>query len=418
MPVHILAVDDDEIFLFQLEEVLKNKRYEVTRAKDGFEALNHLSMRDFDIILTDIKLPKMSGLELLKAIKKKNNLQLVVVMSAYGTIDLAVEAIKQGASDFLIKPFSNDYLLMVFEKTLNQKSILEENSTLREQLSERCSFHNIIGKNFKMQKLYDLISTVSRSEATILISGETGTGKDLVAQAIHYQSLRKDKRFVKVDCGMLSDTLLESELFGHEKGAFTHAIRQRIGRFEYADGGTIFLNEVGELSPTLQVKLLRVLQEKKFERIGSNQTIDVDVRIVAATNKDLSREISHGRFREDLYYRINVIELTLPPLRERRDDIPLLARHFLKKYSNKIGKSIKGFSQEALSKMMKYDWPGNVRELEHVIEREVILDKRGMIVNVGLPSLEASPEDALWQGDHFDSGIPFQKLKKESDRTL
>ena len=412
MPVHILAVDDDEIFLFQLEQVLKGSQYEVTRAKDAFEALNLLGTRDFDITLTDIKLPRMSGLDLLKAIKEKNDPRLVVVMSAYGTIDLAVEAMKQGASDFLIKPFSNDYLLMVIERTLNQKTLLEENATLREQLGERYSFHNIIGKNFKMQKLYNLISAVSRSEATILITGETGTGKDMVAQAIHYHSLRKEKRFVNVDCSVLSDTLLESELFGHERGAFTHAVKQRIGRFEYADGGTIFLNEIGELSPALQAKLLRVLQEKKFERVGSNKTIEVNVRIIAATNKDLRQEITCGRFREDLYYRLNVIELTLPPLRERRDDIPLLAKLFLKKYSKEAGKSIKGFSQEALAKMMKHEWPGNVRELEHVIEREAILDERGVISEVGLQSNGASRERMSWQGDHLDTSIPFQKLKK------
>jgi DNA-binding NtrC family response regulator len=413
MSAHILVVDDDEIFLFQLEQVLKGSRYEVVTAKDAFEALRLLSLGDFDIVLTDIMLPKMSGFTLLNAIKKVNRQQLIVLMSAFGTIDYAVEATRKGASDFIIKPFSNDYLLVVIERILNQKRVHEENALLREQLSERFSFHNIIGKSAKMQKIYETISAVAATEANILIMGETGTGKDLVAQAIHYQSRRRDRRFVKVDCSMLSDTLLESELFGHERGAFTHAIQQRIGRFEYANGGTIFLDEIAELSPALQVKLLRVLQDRKFERIGSNKTIEVDVRVIAATNRDLNKELSQGKFREDLYHRLNVVQITLPPLRERRDDVCLLARHFLNKSCQKLNKNIRGISQEALNAMMKYDWPGNVRELENTIERAAIMEKGRLISKVDLPGIaESSQKDIPWHGDQIDPSIPFQKLKR------
>jgi len=407
----ILLVEDDSLMVKMYNLKFTHDGFEVDTALDGEQALQKVKNKP-DVIVLDIMLPKMSGLVLLKAIKEMNNQQPVVMMSAFGTIDYAVEATRQGASDFLIKPFSNDYLLVVIEKVLNQKRILEENLLLREQLSDRVSFHNLIGKNFKMQKLYDMISTVSGSEATVLITGETGTGKDLVAQAIHYHSLRKDKRFVKVDCSLLTDTLLESELFGHERGAFTHAVQQRIGRFEYAHGGTIFLDEVGEISPTLQVKLLRVLHDRKFERVGSNKTLEVDVRIIAATNKDLQKEISQGKFREDLYYRLNVVQIALPPLRERRDDVPLLTEHFLKKFRKKLNKEIKGFSQEVLTAMMKYDWPGNVRELENIIERSAIMEKGKLISRIDLPNAVVPRKNTPLQVDHIDTSIPFQELKK------
>lgn len=389
MQKRILVVDDEEIFLGQIEHILSSNSYPVVLAKDGAQALSKLLVEHIDLIITDFKMPIMGGIELLKHVKEKYPYIPVIMMTAYGTIDLAVSAMKEGAIDFLIKPFSADHLQFIVKRVFNYQRLIEENNMLRQRIEERYSFSsNIIGKDHKMQQIYETISIVASSDTTVLITGETGTGKDLLARAIHSHSNRKDKPFVKVDCSSLSESLLESELFGHEKGAFTNAYRQRIGRFEYANGGTIFLDEIGELSTPLQVKLLRVLEEKKFERVGGNNTIEVDVRIITATNRDVQDDVRQGIFRRDLYYRLNVIHIEVPPLRERVNDIPLLANHFLKEFTKKMGKESKGISPGALKAMMEYPWPGNVRELENVIEKAVLLEKGSVLESVELPEGE------------------------------
>lgn len=305
-------------------------------------------------------------------------------MTAYGSIETAVDAMKKGASDYITKPFPPEELVLIVRNVLEKQSLVDEVRILRKEVEGRYSFGNIIGKSPGMQEVYNLISDVADTDATVLIRGETGTGKELVAKSIHFNSRRKDKIFVSLNCGALPETLLESELFGYEKGAFTGATRQKMGKFEYADGGTIFLDEVGDLSPATQVKLLRVLQERVIERVGGNGQIEVDVRIIAATNKDLEKEVGEGRFREDLYYRLNVVPIKLPPLRKRKEDIPLLAKHFLAKYARMLNKDITIISQEVLNEMMAYDWPGNVRQLENLIERAIIMARGNTITHIDL----------------------------------
>jgi len=382
---NLLVVDDEEMFLVQVRETLQLDGYHVVTARDGREALQRLQEDNYDLVISDLRMPEMGGMELLCEIVDHFSHLPVIIMSGQGTIELAVSAMKKGAADFLVKPFSDDHLSVVVKKALHVRNIEEENRALRDQMRKRVSFHGLIGKNYQMQHIYETLSIISPSNSTVLILGETGTGKDLMAHAIHYNSPRRGKPFVKVDCGALSESLLESELFGHEKGAFTHAYQQRIGRFEYANGGTIFVDEIGEIPPRLQAKLLRVLEEKKIERVGSNRTLDVDVRIIAATNRDLDKDIQSGKFRSDLFYRLNVIQIKIPPLRERVDDIPFLVNHFIEKYGEKNGIKIQRVSQEVLQALMKYQWLGNVRELEHVIEKTLLLQKGDVIESVDLP---------------------------------
>lgn len=384
---HIIVVDDEEMFLLQVKEALQLDGHHVVTAQDGGEALERLREENFDLIITDIRMPGVDGLQLLGEVRRHFPDVPVIIMSGQGTIDLAVSAMKGGASDFLVKPFSSDHLSVVVEKTLHLRNMEEENRALREQIGSRSSFHNLIGKNHQIQKIYNTLSIVSPSDSTVMILGETGTGKDLLAHAIHYNSRRKEKPFVKVDCGAISETLLESELFGHEKGAFTNAYNQRIGRFEYANGGTVFLDEIGEISLRIQLKLLRVLEEKKFERVGSNRTLEVDIRIIAATNQDIGEEVRCGKFRKDLFYRLNVIQIKVPPLRERIDDIPLLVDHFLKKLGNKLGRKPPRISPQALQSLMDFSWPGNVRELENVIEKTLLLQSGEVIESIDLPDV-------------------------------
>jgi DNA-binding NtrC family response regulator len=382
---NILIVDDEEDVLRGLEKILKAKYYSTFTASNGTEAAELLKDRDYSIVISDLKMPGMSGLDLLEVVKKDYPHILFIILTGYGTVETAIKAMKMGVYDYLSKPVNIEELLILIEKALRYLEVMEENKELRERLDNRFSFNNIIGKNHRMRYVFDLITDVSPTNATVLISGESGTGKELVASAIHYNSLRKDGPFVKVNCAALPENLLESELFGHVKGSFTGALKDNKGRFELAHTGTIFLDEVGDLAPHLQQKLLRVLQEKEFEPVGSAETRKIDVRVIAASNQDLKTRINEGGFREDLYYRLAVITIKLPPLRDRRDDIVPLLRHFLDKYNEETGKDIKDISPHALELLFSYDWPGNVRELENVIERAVILSKTDTIEKDTLP---------------------------------
>ena len=381
----ILVVDDEKNYLVVLEALLSDEGYEVLTTPDPLEALNIINRVDLDLVITDMKMPKMDGIVLLEKIKQIDSNMPVIMMTAYGTIEKAVEAMKKGALDYITKPFENEELKLNIRKAINMHRLLKENKRLAQALYSQYQFSNIIGKNKKMQAIFELIAKVASTKATVLITGESGTGKELVAKAIHYNSRRKNRPFISVNCGALAETLLESELFGHERGSFTGAIGMRKGRFELADGGTLLLDEVSEMSPALQVKLLRVLQEKEFERVGGTKTIKVDVRIIAASNQDLKESIKKGIFREDLYYRLNVVHIHLPPLKERTDDIPLLVAHFLRKYTKEMEKRDIKVSEEALRRIYEYPWPGNVRELENAIERAVVLCEQGTIEIYHLP---------------------------------
>ena len=374
-PVKILIVDDEVNLLQSLSDVLKRKGYSVATAQNGLEALGRLKERYFNIAIIDLKMPKMGGMELLEIIKERYPQTLVVILTGYGTIKNAVEAMKKGAYNYLIKPFSPDEIILIANKIMEEENLREENRFLRQELEKK---GEIITQNEEMCRLKELIEKVAKTEATILITGETGTGKELVARAIYQKSFRKGNLFVKVNCAALAEGVLESELFGHEKGAFTDAYIQKRGRFELADRGTLFLDEIGDIPLATQVRLLRVLQEGEFERVGGEETIKVDARIIASTNQNLTQAIREKRFREDLFYRLNVISLELPPLRERKKDIPLLAQYFLKKYGA-ANKCVEGISKEALDCLIFYPWPGNVRELENTIERAVILAKKPLI---------------------------------------
>lgn len=381
----ILLVDDEVEVLGLWEAVLKGKGFEVETATDGVQALERMQKAQFDILVTDLKMPRMDGMELLEHVKRDYPEVEVVMVTAHGTIATAVEAMKLGAFDYVTKPLMVDELFITLDRVLQVRGLQAQARDLRLRLERGFQLRNIIGRNRKMLEIYELIEVVSDTDSTVLIQGESGTGKELIANAIHYSSPRRDRPFIKVNCGILSEHLLESELFGHVKGAFTGAIRDRKGRFELAHTGTLFLDEIGDISPNLQLKLLRVLQEGEFERVGEARTRRVDVRIIAATNRDLEEAMKTGAFRKDLYYRLNVIAITVPPLRERLDDLPLLAQHFLKRYSRKMNKRIEGISPEALRLLENYDWPGNVRELENVVERAVVFCKGGFITERELP---------------------------------
>ena len=384
----ILVVDDEPLVRNFLKEVLEAEDYEVLTTEDGLSALKEVERGGIDLVITDVRMPKLNGIELLKEVKKRSPSTLVVVITAYGTIENAVEAMKNGACDYITKPLSPEQIKLTIQKASQHKNLLNENRYLRSEVSQRYNFEQLIGRSPQMRRVYEMIDRVAPTNATVLIQGESGTGKELVARAIHYRSPRKDKPFVKVNCAALPEDLLESELFGHERGAFTGAVSKREGRFELADRGTLLLDEISETSPAFQAKLLRVLQEQEFERVGGSKTIKVDVRVIATTNKDLKQAIREGKFREDLYYRLNVLPIYLPPLRERKEDIPLLVQHFLEKYSRQNGLRIKSLSKKCLDMMMQYEWPGNVRELENVIERAVVMSEGETIFpeNISLSS--------------------------------
>ncbi len=381
----ILIVDDEAGMQRLLSRVLLREGYETTPVGSAKEALELISVDSFDLILTDIQMPEKNGLELLREIKEFDPSLLIMVMTAYGTVESAVEALRNGAYDYLTKPFETDEIRLAVAKALEHKRLLAENRHLHQELDERYQFSGIVGNSPLMADIYEMAASVAISNASVLISGESGTGKELVARSIHYNSQRKDKPFIVLNCAVFSEGVLESELFGHEKGAFTGAVAQKKGRFELANQGTLFIDEVAEMTPSAQVKLLRVLQEQEFERVGGDRTIKTDVRIVAATNKDLSEQVKKGAFREDLYYRLNVIHIELPPLRDRREDVEPLANYFLAKYIKETGKKIGQIAPKALASLVGYDWPGNVRELQNAIERAVVLCRGDVITPRELP---------------------------------
>jgi two-component system response regulator AtoC len=383
--VKILVVDDEAIIRESLRDWLSDVGHQVLTAENGFQALKMIEREKPGIAIVDLVMPGMDGIELLKRAKEISPSIEVIIVTAYGSIPTAITAMKEGAYDYIEKPFCPEKAELLIERLVEHQGLLEENISLHQRLEERYRFENIIAKSPKMQQVIEVIKVVAKSNATVLITGESGTGKELVARAIHSQSYRKDKPFIAVSCAALPESLLESELFGHEKGAFTGAHVQRRGKFEIANRGTLFLDEIGEMSANIQVHLLRVLEEKEFTRVGGNELIKVDVRVISATNKDMKKAVASGQFREDLYYRLNVVTIELPPLRERKEDVPLLAQHFLKKFAVENQKEITGFSPEASDFLLKYDWPGNVRELENAIERAVILVKNSYIDAADMP---------------------------------
>lgn len=369
----ILIVDDDPGHLITLKTIVRSWGYVVETADDGDTAVVQVTTEPFDLVLMDVRMARMDGIEAMEQIKAYNPSIPIIIMTAYSSVESAVDALKAGAYDYLIKPLDFEVLKLTIERAREHAGLKTENELLKQQLRADLDTPHIIGKSNAMKALLEMLAMVAPSEATALITGESGTGKELIARSLHVNSPRKDQPLVIVNCAAITETLLESELFGHEKGAFTGADKRHEGRFMQADRGTIFLDEIAETSSTMQAKLLRVLQQREIQRVGGEAVIQVDVRIVAATNRDLEAEVAQGRFREDLFYRLNVMPLNVPPLRERRDDIPLLADHFLKKYAEKNRKSVKGFSPMAMDMLLKYDWPGNVRELENAVERGVIL---------------------------------------------
>ncbi|MFQ5963891.1 MAG: sigma-54-dependent transcriptional regulator [Candidatus Scalinduaceae bacterium] len=411
----ILLVDDDKNTVNGLKKILLQDGYDTSCALTGYEALNEIERKHFDVVITDMNLPDISGFTVIEDVKKRDIDTAVVMITAYSTIQTAIDAVKKGAEDYLTKPINIDELELILTRIWEKQLLILQNKDLRQQLDEKYNFSSLIGNTPGMQIICKTISEIAPAAATVLIYGETGTGKELIANAIHYNSDRKDKPFIALHCASLSEGVLESELFGHEKGSFTGAINQRRGRFELANGGTLFLDEVGEMSPHVQIKLLRVLETGSFERVGGEKTLESDVRIVAATNKDLEKEIKEGRFRQDLYYRLNVINLRLPALRERKDDISLLADFFLIKYSKKNKKNIKGFTPQTIRILNNYNWPGNVRELENVIERSVIMAKNKLIEPENLPS---NINLFTRRGKKIMLSIPFGTALKEAEKKI
>jgi two-component system response regulator HydG len=414
MKERILVVDDEQSHRTMLKAVLTKEGYDISEADDGISAVQAVESESFDLILMDIRMTDMDGIEAMGQIKEMSPSIPIIMMTAYASIKTAVEALKSGAYDYLTKPLDIDELKILMKKALEHYRLQEENVFLKERLADRFDFSKIIGKSRRMKDLFENLSLIAPSDATILIYGESGTGKELVANAIHQNSPRAQKPFIKVSCAALPETLLESELFGHERGAFTGALARKAGRFQLADGGTLFLDEVNVMSATTQVKLLRVLQEREFEPLGSTKTIHVDIRLITATNKELEAEVKEGRFREDLFYRLNVVPIHLPPLRERKEDIPLLAEHFFKIYQEKNKKSVKGFLPKTIDTLMRYDWPGNIRELENVIERAVLLCRNEYVSPRDLPPPFQGEQMAEQPIISIPSGMTLEELEKEA----
>jgi DNA-binding NtrC family response regulator len=417
----ILIAEDDDLNRDNLTELLTMEGYEVKAVENGKEAMAAFVEDKYDLVITDLKMPEGDGLELLKFVKDMNPDNIVIMMTGFGTVDSAVEAMKYGAFDYITKPMKDDLVKLTVSRALSFASLQEENVTLRDNLREKYDFGKMLGYSECMKTIFDTIEKVAKSDSTVIIYGESGTGKELVARAIHFNSDRKNFPLIPVNCGAIPEELLESELFGHEKGAFTGAIRNRLGRFELAQGGTIFLDEIGDMSPSLQVKLLRVIQEKQFERIGGVKTINADVRIIAATNQDLELAVAEKRFREDLYYRINVIPIHLPALRERGPDIAILANHFLQKFAQTKKKDVSSISPEAIACLLHYPWPGNVRELENLIEMLVVLKDGNEIVLEDLPlKIRQFKKEAQSIGSIQipEDGIDFNELVNQFEKDI
>jgi DNA-binding NtrC family response regulator len=416
----ILIVDDDEKIREFLSDVLLEEGYEITIAEDGEKAINILRTRDFQLVLTDLMMPKVNGLEVIKEYQRLYSHGVGIVITGYGSIESAVEAMKVGAYDYVTKPFRVDEIKIVIQRAMKQQRLEIENLSLRKHLKRKYKFENIIGDSDAIQEVFQLIEKVADTDSTILIRGESGTGKELIAKAIHFNGNRKEKPLIPVNCGAIPEELLESELFGHVKGAFTGATSARIGRFELAHNGTIFLDEIGDMSPSLQVKVLRVLQEQEFERVGGTNTIKVNVRIIAATNQDLEKALIEKRFREDLYYRLNVIPIIVPPLRKRKSDIPLLIHHFIERFNKEKKKNIEQITPDIMDVLLRYDWPGNIRELENTIERLVILKGKGKISFRDLPDklLRGGQDKFFPKLDIPEDGICFKTVVTEFEKEI
>ena len=413
----ILVVDDDSAHRTMLRTLVGGWGYEIAEADDGVGAIRLVEQRTYDLVLMDVRMLKVSGLEALTAIKAINPAIPVVIMTAFSSVETAVAALKQGAHDYLTKPLDFDKLRVTIERAMEHTRLKAENRRLRESLGLRFDRSRMIGQSPRMVALLDTVAQVAPSEATVLISGESGTGKELVAGAIHFNSPRRDGPFVRLNCAAVTETLLESELFGHEKGSFTGADRRRDGRFQQADGGTLFLDEVSEMPLSMQVKLLRVLQEREITRVGGDDIVRVDVRLVAATNKHLPDLIATGKFREDLYYRLNVVGLEMPPLRERREDIPLLAQHFLKLFAQRNRKTIKGFTPRAMDRITRHDWPGNVRELMNAVERAVVLARADYLSEEDFPGTPEAESAIVGRQPEpkpagITEGMPLDEIEK------
>jgi two-component system response regulator PilR (NtrC family) len=408
-PLRILVVDDEQSMRDMLRIVLRRDGYDVIVARNGKEAIEVLEKQQIDLVLSDIRMPDVSGVDVLRAAKDANRDIIAIMMTAYASTETAVEALRLGANDYFTKPFSMDELRLKVRQHVATSHLRQENVLLKRALGSSHEFCDIIGRSEAMLSIFKMIETIAKTNSTVLISGESGTGKDMVSRAIHFNSLRRDRPFVALNCGGVPETLLESELFGHMKGAFTSADTNKKGLIEVAERGTIFLDEIGEMNATMQVKLLRVLQDRKFRRLGSTEEVQADIRVIAATNQDLPKLVAEGKFREDLYYRLNVIGMHVPPLRERREDIPLIAEHFLAKYAGQMQKSVHSISHDALALLEAYSWPGNVRELENVIERSVALEqtptvlpetlpdhvRRGVGVRVNGPNIAEIPDEGI-----------------------
>jgi len=418
---NILVVEDDRAQRESLQEILQQEGYEVETAPDGETGLQRLQEQGFDLVLTDMALPGLSGLDILKFLIQRQPHCLCIIITGYATVKNSVDAMRQGAYDYLPKPVDPQELRLVVHRALEHQRLQRENLNLKKQLYKRYGFANIIGTSEQINQLFELIRKVADTDSTVLLLGESGTGKELIARAIHYNSHRRQGPLVPVNCAAIPEELLESELFGHERGAFTHAIRTRIGRFEQASGGTIFLDEVADMSPGLQVKLLRVLQDRSFERIGGVKSIKVDIRVIAATNQDLEGLVGQGKFREDLYYRLNVIPIRIPPLRERVGDIPLLVAHFGQQFSQKKNKPSKRLSPAALESLSRYQWPGNVRELENLMERLIILTEGEVVEVEDLPQRFRQTDSLGIGGESIDfspDGLNLPQALHELERRL